>query len=280
MRAAILVSSLAITLFFSRFALAVETEAVHLRDGSIIQGELVEKVPGDHVTLKLATGEVRRIEWAAIQEDQPKEEPQMLAAFGGVASPQTNEQPKVSVALSSDTESYLVEVTDLGHYAGSVGSRMAYGIIENYRRVCVLPCRAELDPLAEYWVEGPHMPTTSRFRIDPRVSELRVRSGSRAMLALGATSFTLGFLATLGGGVTLLTGLLVSDTSFNIDTGKTGPNDTKGVLITTGVGLLIGAAVCIGAGIPLVALGSTKVEMPSGARIAKNVWLTPSGLSF
>src|SRR4051812_30007389 len=40
---------------------------VVLVDGSEVQGELVEKVPGDHLTIQLATGEIRTIPWASIQ---------------------------------------------------------------------------------------------------------------------------------------------------------------------------------------------------------------------
>src|SRR5262245_43414910 len=39
---------------------------VTLVDGSIIRGELVEMIKGDHVTVRIATGEVRRIEWARV----------------------------------------------------------------------------------------------------------------------------------------------------------------------------------------------------------------------
>jgi hypothetical protein len=46
---------------------------VVLVDGSEVQGELVEKVPGDHLTIQLATGEVRTIPWASIQSTNPVE---------------------------------------------------------------------------------------------------------------------------------------------------------------------------------------------------------------
>jgi hypothetical protein len=39
---------------------------VVLVDGTELQGELVEKVPGDHLTIELATGEVRTIPWSSI----------------------------------------------------------------------------------------------------------------------------------------------------------------------------------------------------------------------
>ncbi len=47
-------------------AAAAVTEAVTLTNGSMYQGELVEKVPGDHLPLRLATGEVKRFDWAQI----------------------------------------------------------------------------------------------------------------------------------------------------------------------------------------------------------------------
>jgi hypothetical protein len=69
-----------------------EPERVELRDGTILQGELVEKVPGDHVTLKLATGEVRRIEQGAIAEPRPK----------GPDSLAPPRDPGVPVSIQSD----------------------------------------------------------------------------------------------------------------------------------------------------------------------------------
>src|ERR1700689_677802 len=38
------------------------------RDGATFRGELVEKVPGDHVTIKLASGEVKRFAWADVAD--------------------------------------------------------------------------------------------------------------------------------------------------------------------------------------------------------------------
>lgn len=48
---------------------------VVLTDGTELAGELVEKVPGDHLTVQLATGEVRRIPWASIQSVTPANGP-------------------------------------------------------------------------------------------------------------------------------------------------------------------------------------------------------------
>ena len=58
----------ALVLLAAANATADNSEKVTLRDDSVFVGELVEKVPGNHITIRLATGEVRRIEWAAIAE--------------------------------------------------------------------------------------------------------------------------------------------------------------------------------------------------------------------
>ena len=59
--------SLAALLAFSLASYdALAGETVRLRDGSTFQGELVEKVPGDRVTIRLATGEIKRFAWGDI----------------------------------------------------------------------------------------------------------------------------------------------------------------------------------------------------------------------
>src|SRR5580704_2020131 len=41
-------------------------ETVVTKDGAEYRGDLVESVPGDHLTLKLATGDVKRFAWADV----------------------------------------------------------------------------------------------------------------------------------------------------------------------------------------------------------------------
>jgi hypothetical protein len=46
-------------------------ETVTLKNGDIYEGELVERVLDDHVTIRLATGEIRRFAWADIASSDP-----------------------------------------------------------------------------------------------------------------------------------------------------------------------------------------------------------------
>jgi hypothetical protein len=44
-------------------AAAQDVQSIKLADGSVVTGEVVEYVAGDHVTVKLADGDTRRIQW-------------------------------------------------------------------------------------------------------------------------------------------------------------------------------------------------------------------------
>jgi hypothetical protein len=46
-------------------------EDIQLANGARYRGDLVEKLPGDHVTIRLATGEVKRFGWDEIREQPP-----------------------------------------------------------------------------------------------------------------------------------------------------------------------------------------------------------------
>ncbi|MFI5298377.1 MAG: hypothetical protein ACHREM_09785 [Polyangiales bacterium] len=57
---ALMMTATAVPAFAQEHAQPV-TMVVRLRNGASVQGELVENYPGDHVTLRLATGEIRTI---------------------------------------------------------------------------------------------------------------------------------------------------------------------------------------------------------------------------
>ncbi|HEX2570778.1 MAG TPA: hypothetical protein VH877_14570 [Polyangia bacterium] len=52
-------------------AAAAEIRTVQLQNGNVYSGELVEWIPGDHVTLRLITGEIRRIAWTDLSLQPP-----------------------------------------------------------------------------------------------------------------------------------------------------------------------------------------------------------------
>lgn len=72
---------------------AAALERITLLDGSVYQGELVEKVVGDHVTLKLATGAVKRFDWRSLRGEAAAPEPLAPEAATPPAAPAASAAP-------------------------------------------------------------------------------------------------------------------------------------------------------------------------------------------
>jgi hypothetical protein len=59
-------SSFLAVFLFAAAARAQPLDTVHLADGGFVRGTVAESIPNDHVTIVLATGEVRRIPWSDV----------------------------------------------------------------------------------------------------------------------------------------------------------------------------------------------------------------------
>jgi hypothetical protein len=95
---------------------------VVMTDGSEVLGELVEKVPGDHLTLQLATGEVRVIPWASIQSMNPVE----ATPTTGTASGSTGTSGTTTTGTGG-SGNLLVPAVPYGFGAG-IPFGVAYGL--------------------------------------------------------------------------------------------------------------------------------------------------------
>jgi hypothetical protein len=148
MRFIALASCLSILVTSSLFAVsAVAEDRVQLRDGSVYGGALVEKVPGDHLTLKLPTGEVRRFGWADL-------------------SPEAVGKSLVRLRLDSDdSQAKLYRLTEAGSLAVATSRGMAYGAYESYAPVCSVPCDTEVDPQGTYRIGGDGVTPTKAFEL-------------------------------------------------------------------------------------------------------------------
>lgn len=158
------------------FAAAKEID-VTLKNGAMYHGKLVEKVPGDHVTIELATGEVKRFEWDDLTDEE--QEP-------AAAKPKKKAAPPASSATSSEDGGYHVTITTeqegvvLERLIGTttLGNREA----EHWERVCSAPCNTNVPGGSEYRVGGRDVRATPTFTIDPtrpsrRGSGAKCRSG-------------------------------------------------------------------------------------------------------
>jgi hypothetical protein len=202
---------------------ADDAVTVWLKDGSIVRGELVERVPDNHVTLKLATGEVRRIEWKDLDHDslgakksEPSPEPaepeddsahkpnEKAKAVSDYVPPDVSKPGGVAegAARITGADGYFLQRLE-GTFSGSGYS---YGPNpkrvtvsgEIWKTVCPAPCNEALPP-GTYRIDGDGIPTSSKFELRGN-EQIAVSPGNSAGYYGGRLLFFGGaFAAVLGG---------------------------------------------------------------------------------
>jgi hypothetical protein len=241
-----------------------DTETVRLVDGSIYAGEIVEKVPGDHITLKLATGDVRRFEWSALA---PVPSPvSTVATQGPLAVVQPFPQLPTRTAhvqLTADTRGTLLVRVD------SVPAGAPGWPSQRESPVCYAPCSADVDANASYYITGYGITQSSRFAIPEGNAALSVRTGSAGVSLLGDWLVALGVISTITGAIAAPIAFADSKTS-----GLDGWEEF-------GLSALIGGTAFILLGIPFIVAGHTHVSLGNMdiAHRKKVRWL-PNGFAF
>ena len=254
-------------------AAAHAQERVTLADGTVMQGELVEKVPGDHITIKLATGEVRTIRWSALAPAPvaaPVAQQPMLPA-GQQAG------PTVHVLIDGDRPGVtLVRITDMGVVSAYTGYGTAYGAFEQTRPVCMAPCQADLDANGMYRIAGGGITPTSAFGLPAsqpgQAVRLHVHAGSIGARVGGLWLIIGGISFAIAGGT--LAALAAAESSISSDTG----------LLASGVVIGGLGVVALVIGIVLIAGSGTSVVTDEGIPVARHAPARPrftlDGLTF
>jgi hypothetical protein len=175
-------------------------ENVRTKNGSIYHGEIIEKVMRDHVTIKLATDEVKTIEWQDI-------------ALTETAPTVTSRARTTTLVVNADDGNAVLERLD------------ADGI---FTAVCHAPCE-ETSPMGTYRVTGPGLVPTPPFQTSGNTHVFATMTSSTTKTAAVVTSAS-------GGGL-LFTGflLLLADlgtSSYASD--KSGLDWATGTIMTMG----------------------------------------------
>lgn len=143
---------------------AAGDERVTLKDGSFYRGEILEKVVGDHVTIRLGTGEIKRIPWADVDPSAP--EPK------SATQPAASTRKGVRVHLTADStgaelQRYRVSTTVDVVVATPNGSYVGQTDVDLYGPVCAAPCDVEVEPGGTYRIGAPSMVPTDGFQLRP-----------------------------------------------------------------------------------------------------------------
>lgn len=150
-------------------AQTVPPDLVQLANGGMVRGTIVENLPGDHVTIQLATGETRTFSSAEVQfagpaASAPSSAAQELVppapgsglaaptprpitpgvgplpAYGVVAMP-----PTVHVHVEASVPDLtLQQVTGTGTAVVSTGRSFATVMVDNFAPLCTAPCDVDL----------------------------------------------------------------------------------------------------------------------------------------
>jgi hypothetical protein len=163
---------------------ATLADAIELKNGAYLRGLILEVDPASHLTIKLPTGEVRKIPVAEIvsaersgrplkfTESAAQATPAPAAAAAAVEPPKreidrllaTVPGPRVKLTLNANREAFLERRIGSGESAYTA-----------YHFVCQLPCTAELPALdpVPYRIDGDSTEATEWFQL-PRYNA-RVR---------------------------------------------------------------------------------------------------------
>ncbi len=137
-------------------------DVVRLTNGGMVRGTIVENLPGDHVTIQLATGEMRTFVSAEVASAGPAPvttevippapggalvSTPIVAQPGRIAPYAQSGMPTVRVHVEATSpELTLQEVTGTGAAVVSTGRGFSTIMIDNFAPLCSAPCDIDLQP--------------------------------------------------------------------------------------------------------------------------------------
>lgn len=224
--------------------LALADTTVHLKNGDVASGATVEIARGDHVTLKLATGDLRTYAWTDIEsvtDDAVKPPVPAPVVIAPPAAP-----AGVLVHLDADDPHALL-ATSSGFGEGSSSEVMVQ--IEEYKAFCMVPCDKSVPP-GVYRIVGKDLAPTDDFTIPEGAHSVRLdatmhgrsRRGWGRNLVLTGAAFT-------GAGIMSLLLPMFLESHDNM------------VYLAAGGGMLAAGVALLAGGIYLMATTSSTVDV-------------------
>lgn len=259
MKAMVAVSALVCAVGLAGSARADAAERVTLKDGSVVAGELVEKVPGRKLVMKLATGEVRTIAWASLLQDPSTTDRTLTAGDVQAPAPQA---PFVHAEITADRPGAILERVNLA-IARSTWS----GAYPAFEPVCALPCSASLASDGAYRVSGPGFRPTVKFGLSPNGSRLSVHTGSAGGRAGGVVLSVLGGLSLFVGIVAATAPLYMTDYESEPTRNYTTKHGQD--LLEAGAVAGVAGLVMLVSGIVLYSVSKSSIESEDGQPVIK-----------
>lgn len=262
-------TSFAVLLTFAGLALAQDTPevTVWLKNGGVVRGAVIEVIPGDHTTVQLATGEIRKIPASEIERVGPMKS----AAPAPTPPPAAPVAPAPSASVSAAAspaprrvETTEVRIVTLGQAVTlQTRPRLDRG---PWSDVCVSPCERQVSVIdREFRVGGAAIASSNTFVMEPgdRPTKIEVNPGKEWLRWWGRAALFTGLPVFLVGGVGL-----------GIDAGtNVAHHETFGAV---GLGMMATGGAMLLTSLPMLYFGRTRVFNVKGDQIG----LRPGGFVF
>jgi hypothetical protein len=189
-------------------------DVVHLKDGGMIRGTVLEILPNDHVTVQLANGQTAMIEWSHVAHVEQRGRPAPAPAAAA---------PKRTAFVHIESEQQVRLEAVLGR--------------KDFRFVCTSPCDMEVDLDASYQIAGDGVRASRQF-------QLSAQQGQKVLIEVDPASkagFVWGIVIVSVAPVVSLVGLVVYALSSDITSSSSG--QTVGAAM--GIGGLVGTVLGI-----------------------------------
>jgi hypothetical protein len=237
-------------------------DVVVLKDGGAVRGLVMEVLPNDHVTVKLADGRTATIVWSVIHHIEQ-------APHTQTTTPAETPAPVVAAPVKPSTASAPPTVL-----TGSVHVRMEGdndAVLEQdhggaWAVVCSATCDRDLPLEPQYRINGNGVRTSGAFK-------LQGKPGDQITLHLNTASsggFSGGVTMALLGGLTATVGFwgmyaaLLSENSYDYGNGYGSSNDHSGTVAAFGITTLVGAAIGTIGLVMAVSNEKTKIVQSAG----------------
>ncbi|MDC0721825.1 hypothetical protein [Nannocystis bainbridge] len=239
-------------------------DRVHLVNGGMVQGSILEVLPNDSLTIvSAATGDRKTFSWSEVaayeQGGQRIEVGAVATPAPAAPEPPPAYGPRLHIETTKPASVQLYEIT--GEMIAHGANVTVHGI--HYRSVCSAPCGGVIDTSrgSSFFFGGEGLTTSNRFNLAD------ARGDVTALVKPGRRGLRIGGIITMSVGISLMAlgGFLVwyakSEAEFDAELNG-GP--ARSPKYGAPIGLLVGGAAALAGGITMMVLGKTRFQLKTG----------------
>lgn len=240
-------------------------DRVHLVNGGMVQGSILEVLPNDSLTIvSAATGDRKSFAWAEIAAyEQGGQRVEIGAVMAAAPAPREEpaqaQGPRLHIESTKPASVHLYEIT--GEMIAHGANVTVHGI--QYRPVCAAPCGKVIDTSggSSYFFGGEGLTTSNRFNLTDARGDVTavVKPGRKGLRIGGIITMSVGIsLMAVGAALFYFAKADSESDSIIFDRPARPPN------YGPAAGVLVGGAAALAGGIVMMVLGKTRFQLKTG----------------